>query len=82
MGVVLETDVQSSHRCRLIVVCDDDTILDRGRLTHLAKKQELNGSYRFWQEPIGRVLYVYDDTQTLLCRVTNPACVAVLDLLE
>lgn len=81
-GVVLETDVQSSHRCRLVVVSDKETVLDRGSLAQLTEQQELDGSYRFWQEPAGRVLYVYDDTQSLVCRVTNPICVTVLDVLE
>lgn len=82
MGVVLETDIQSSRICRLVVVSDEDTLLDRGRLTTLEARQEVDGSYRFWQEPAGRVLYVYDDTQSLLCRVTNPTCVTVLEVLE
>lgn len=82
MGVVLETDVQSSRICRLVVVSDEYTVLDRGRLPGLTKKQELRGTYRFWHEPVGRVLYVYDDSQSLLCRVTNPTCVTVLEVLE
>lgn len=81
-GVVLETDVQSSHRCRLTVVSAVGTVVDRGVLPALTRTQELVGSFRFWQEPTGRVLYVYDDTQSLLCRVSNPTCVTVHDVLD
>ena len=82
VGVVLEGDVESSHRCRLLILSDERTIVDRGAWKSLTKRQEVDGTFRFWEEQAGRVLYVYDDAQNLLCRVTNPDCVAILDVIE
>jgi hypothetical protein len=82
LGVVLETDLQSPELCRLAVVSDADTRLDRGSLRSLAPMTQVVGSFRLLQETQGRVLYVYDDTQSLLCRVTNPASVTLLDVVQ
>ena len=81
-GVVIETDVQSSRLCRLVVMSDCRTVVDRGLATRIARQRTYEGSFRFWAEPAGRVLYVYDDTQTLVARVINPTSVTVVDVLE
>ena len=81
-AVVIETDVQSSHMCRLVVMCDEATLLDRGTLGELHDEHVFEGSFRFWAEPVGRVLYVYDETQSLVARVVNPTSVTVVDVLD
>ena len=80
--VVIETDVQSWYPCRLVVMSDRDTVVDRGVVTQLSEKQTFEGSFRFWEESSGRVLYVYDDTQSLVTRVINPTSVTVVEVLE
>ena len=82
VGVVVETDVQCSKPCRLVVTSSSETHVDRGLLASLDPSQEVRGTFRFWDERAGRVLYVYDDAQNLLCRVTNPDSVTVLEVLE
>ena len=81
-GVFVETDVQSSRICQLLVVTDEDTILDRGSLRTLDEQQRVVGSFRYWAESTGRVLYVYDETQSLLCRISNPVSVTLIDLVD
>jgi len=81
-GVFVETDVQSSHICQLLVVTDKHTVLDRGSLRTLDEQQRVVGSFRYWAESAGRVLYVYDETQSLVCRINNPVSVVLLDLVD
>lgn len=82
IGVVIETDVQSSCACRILIRSNDRTLFDRGHVTTLSEAREVEGSFRFWTESSGRVLYVYDDVQNLVCRVTNPESVTLVDVLE
>ena len=78
VGVVLETNVQSSKSCRLAVLSDEDTVADRGTRTALSPREEFTGSFRYWHEGHTRVLYVYDDAQNLISRVLNPEAVMVI----
>jgi hypothetical protein len=79
VGVVLETDVQSSKICHLAVLSDAYTVADRGTCTALSARQEFTGSFRYWHEAETRMLYVYDDAQNLVCRIQNAEAVIVMD---
>ena len=82
IGVVLETDIQSAKQCRLVVLSNSETVLDHGACDTLRAVHEITGSFRFWQEPAGRVLYVYDDTQSLRCRICNPESVTLVEVVD
>ena len=81
-GVVLAGDAQSAVPCRLLVEVGADTVVDRGVLTNLESGQFVVGAFRFWNEPAGRMLYVYDDVSNLVGRVVNPQSVILLGVDE
>ncbi len=62
----------------LIVEAGEYTEVDRGRLSALPHDGFLVGSYRYWAEEGGAMLYVYDDVGNLIARVRSPASVTVL----
>ena len=78
-GRLLCTGAESGSACHLVVKTGSRTILDRGHAATGSERYDFTGSYRYWEEPVGRVLYVYDDAQNLVARVVNPHTVAQLD---
>ena len=56
-----------------------ETKVDRGSLAKVRGRCELVGRYRYWDEPQGPTLYVYDDVQDLVGRIVNPRSVRILD---
>ncbi len=81
-GVVLDVNVQSAKPCHLVVQSDEGTMVDRGAVATLEARHEFTGSFRYWEEPMGRVLYIYDDAQSLVGRVLNPHSVTLVDRAE
>lgn len=77
-GVVLAGDAQSAVPCRLFIEAGPDTLVDRGVLTTIESGQFSVGSFRFWNEPSGRMLYVYDDVSNFVGRIVNPETVVLL----
>ena len=78
-GRLLEGGEASGAPCRLVVEGGPRTRVDRGALRSVGTRREIVGAYRYWDEPQGRILYVYDDVQDLLGRIVNPRAVRVLD---
>ena len=78
-GVLLAQNTDSGITRRILVEAGPQTVLDRGTLAELAPRQALEGTFRFWEETSGPVLYVYDDVQNLTGRIVNPAAVRLLD---
>lgn len=78
-GRAVESGDASGALCHLVVEGGPDTTVDRGSLAKLGRRRELVGRYRYWDEPQGPTLYVYDDVQDLVVRVVNPRSVRVLD---
>ena len=78
-GAALDLNTQSASPCRLKVIFDRDTIVDRGDHDALKGNREVSGAFRFWNEAEGSALYVYDDVQNLVCRVRNPSGVLLVD---
>ena len=76
-GELLLGDASSFKPCRIVVEAGLDTRTDRGLLPPIATTKTLEGGFRYWEEPIGKVLYVYDDVQNLVGRVVNPRSVRV-----
>ena len=81
-GVVLDVGVQRGDPCHLVVTSDAGTVVDRGGVSVLDDLQEFTGTFRYWEEPAGRALYLYDDAQNLVGRVLNPHSVRLLDPME
>jgi hypothetical protein len=81
-GVLLDVNVQSSNPCRLVVQSVEQTVVDRGAVSTLETRHEFTGTFRYWEEPAGRALYVYDDAQSLVGRVLNPHSVTLVDPVE
>ena len=78
-GRVLECGETSGALCRLVVERGPKTKVDRGTLASVGRRTELIGRYRYWDEPQGPTLYVYDDVQDLVGRIVNPRSVRILD---
>ena len=78
-GEALDTGTLCADACRLVVLRDEHTFVDRGLLQLTSPAHVVEGSYRYQHEPLGRVLYVYDDAQNLVGRVVNPAQVLRFD---
>ena len=76
--VPLALGVSEAGETRLWVESGPQTVVDRGTVTELTGGQELHGSFRYWEEPAGRALYVWDKTQTLVARVLNPTAVTLV----
>ena len=74
----LRGNLESSVPCRLAVEIGPRTSVDRGTLAPLRDGLIPAASFRYWQEPAGPVLYVYDDVQDLVGRVVNPVRVRVV----
>ena len=81
-GAVLDLNTECSSPCRLRVLFDRDTIVDRGDRSALEGNREVRGAFRFWNEAQGSALYVYDEVQNLVCRVRNPSGVVLVDPLQ
>ena len=81
-GAVLDLNSECSSPCRLKVLFDRDTVVDRGDHGALETDCEVQGTFRFWDEAQGSALYVYDDVQNLVCRVRNPSGVVLLDAVQ
>ena len=77
-SVLLEAEACSGAPCRIIVEPGLDTRVDRGTERALSSTKTFTGGYRYWEEPVGRVLYVYDDVQNLVSRVVNPRSVWIV----
>ena len=78
-GRLLESGETSGELCRLVVEGGPKTTVDRGSLEKFGRRCELVGRYRYWDEPQGLTLYVYDDVQDLVGRIVNPRSVRVVD---
>lgn len=78
-GRVLESGEASGELCRLVVESGPETAMDRGGLAQVGQRLEVVGRYRYWDEPQGRILYVYDDVQDLVGRFVNPRSVRIVD---
>lgn len=76
-GRVLESGEASGELCRLVVEGGPETTVDRGSLAKVGGRCVLVGRYRYWDEPQGRTLYVYDDVQDLVGRIVNPRSVRI-----
>jgi hypothetical protein len=81
-GALLDLNTECSSPCRLRVLFDRDTIVDRGDHSALEGSREVRGAFRFWNEAQGSALYVYDEVQNLICRVRNPSGVVLIDPLQ
>jgi hypothetical protein len=81
-GLVIETGVQCSKPCRLVVMPTEYTVVDRGLTEGLDETRVFEGTFRYWREPTGCVLYVYDEARALVARVVNPDSVTVVEVLE
>ncbi|MHC5010204.1 MAG: hypothetical protein ACYTG6_04535 [Planctomycetota bacterium] len=77
-GRVLSEDAESDAPVRLLVEVGPATRVDRGPRGSWVPGQVFVGTYRYWEEPAGRMLYLYDDVQNLVARVVDPAGVMVL----
>lgn len=77
-AVVLEPGCCRGDIASLRIETGPETVVDRGTLGQLETGQELRGSFRYWQEPAGSALYVWDHTQTLVARVLNPDAVILV----
>jgi len=77
-GRVLEGGETSGEICRLVVERGPETRIDRGSV-QVEGRGVLVGRYRYWEEPQGLTLYVYDDVQDLVGRIVNPRSVRVVD---
>ena len=78
-GRAVECGEASGELCRLLVEGGPETKVDRGSLAKVRGRRELVGRYRYWDEPQGPTLYVYDDVQDLVGRIVNPRSVRLLD---
>lgn len=78
-GEDVDPGTADGHSCRLVVLSQPETVTDRGTLPPLGDAHSLQGSYRYQDEPMGRVLYVWDDVQNLVTRIVNPARVLRFD---
>ncbi|MDF1700519.1 MAG: hypothetical protein P1V36_05105 [Planctomycetota bacterium] len=78
-GEDVDPGTADGNSCRLVVLSQPATIADRGTLAALGEAHTLQGSYRYQEEPLGRVLYVWDDVQNLVTRIVNPARVLRFD---
>ncbi|MDJ0973372.1 MAG: hypothetical protein QNJ98_02785 [Planctomycetota bacterium] len=76
--VALETNTESHKPCQLLVELCPESVLDRGALTTIDHGEVLVGSYRYWDEAGGSMLYVYDEVGNLITRVRNPQSVVAL----
>jgi hypothetical protein len=77
-GVVVAIDHESPGPCRLLIESGPETVVDRGSQDLDAPRCAFVGSFRYWEEPSGRMLYLYDDVQNLVGRVVNPERVLLL----
>lgn len=78
-GRTVESGEASGELCRLLIEGGPKTKVDRGNLATVRGRCELVGRYRYWDEPQGPTLYVYDDVQDLVGRIVNPRSVRILD---
>ena len=78
-GRAVESGEVSGALCRLVVEGGPKTRVDRGSLDEVGERCVLVGRYRFWDEPQGPTLYVYDDVQDLVGRIVNPLSVRVVE---
>lgn len=76
--VALSKNTVSHSSCHLLVERTAETVLDRGTLSCLPADGHIAGSFRYWDEDGGTMLYVYDDVGNLITRVRNPQSVIVL----
>ena len=76
--IALETNTESHKPCQLLVELCAESALDRGALTTIEHGDVLVGSYRYWDEAGGTMLYVYDEVGNLITRVRNPQSVIAL----
>ena len=81
-GEDVDAGTRSAEACRLVVLRDEHTVVDRGTIHLDPTAHVLEGSYRYQDEPLGRVLYVYDDVQNLVTRIVNPVRVLRYDTLH
>jgi hypothetical protein len=79
-GVLLVGDAESWLPCRILVTAGSATQVDRGLLPDGASTYDVVGSFRYWEEPSGHMLYVYDDVQNLVGRIVNPESVRIVDI--
>lgn len=77
-GILLDGEACSGAPCRIVVEPGLDTRIDRGIEQLISTTKTFTGGYRYWKEPVGRVLYVYDDVQNLVSRIVNPRSVRVV----
>ena len=73
-----EWALANGRPCRILVEGGADTRLNRGTLPRLDETTILVGTYRYWTEPAGPVLYVWDDVQNLTARILKPAAVRIV----
>ena len=59
-----------------------DTVVDRGSITDLGDWHAFVGTFRYWKEPTGRMLYLYDDVSNLVGRIVNPESVVLLSTVD
>ena len=76
---VLLGEAASAGPCTIRVEPGLDTHVDHGPLGALTATRTFEGGFRYWEEPVGQVLYVYDDVQNLVGRIVNPRSVRLLD---
>lgn len=76
--VALTTNAEHHGPCRLLVELCAESVLDRGARTTIEHGEVLVGSYRYWDEAGGTMLYVYDEVGNLITRVRNPQSVIAL----
>ena len=76
--IALATNTESHKPCQLLVELCAESVLDRGAIRTLDHGEVLVGSYRYWDEAGGSMLYVYDEVGNLITRVRNPQSVVAL----
>lgn len=74
----VEASFESAVPCRLAVEVGPRTTVDRGPLVVTDDLTIPAASFRYWHEPTGPVLYLYDDVQDLVGRVLHPVRVRVV----